>query len=230
MGHRSPLVSLAVTAVGLVALLVVNSSQTGPTEAASSTPVPAATSPAETPKSPPKTAPVPTPEPSPPEPTEPPKPTATAQLNAVYAGRTANREATVAVAVKGAKAVAYICDGQRLEAWLTGTYAAGQLNLRSKTGERITATVSKNTVTGTLTLSGETLQFTIAQAGPPAGLYRAKNSKSTIGWIVLPDGSQVGIDNDGSPAPAPRLDPTSREATVGGAAVTAQSITGDETF
>ncbi|MEV5961457.1 hypothetical protein AB0L70_06805 [Kribbella sp. NPDC051952] len=220
--------------MGLVALLVVNSTQTGPT-APTAGAAPSATQPAETSKTPPETVPVPTPEPTAPEttapePTEPPKPTATAQLNAVYAGRTANREATVAVAVKGAKAAAYICDGQSLEAWLTGTYTAGQLNLRSKTGERITATLSKNAVTGTLTLSGKTLRFTIAQAGPPAGLYRAKNSKSTIGWIVLPDGSQVGIDNDGSPAAAPRLDPTSRQATVGGASVTAQSITGDETF
>jgi hypothetical protein len=47
---------------------------------------------------------------------------------------------------------------------------------------------------------------------------------------VLPDGSQVGIDNDGTPAPAPRLDPQSGVATVDGAAVTASSVAGDETF
>jgi hypothetical protein len=61
-------------------------------------------------------------------------------------------------------------------------------------------------------------------------VYRAKNSKSTIGWIVLPNGDQVGIDNDGTPAPAPRLDPASGRATVGGVQVTAQPVAGDESL
>ena len=52
-----------------------------------------------------------------------------------------------------------------LEAWLTGTYRNGQLVLRSKTGERLTAAITNNTATGAFTLSGRTLRFSIAKAG-----------------------------------------------------------------
>jgi hypothetical protein len=136
----------------------------------------------------------------------------------------------LAIATKGDRAAAYVCDGRRLEAWLTGAYRDGRLVLRSKTGQRLTATVTNSTATGTFTLSGRTLRFAIAKAGPPAGLYRARNSTSTIGWIVLPDGKQVGVDDDGTPAPAPPLDTTTRGATVNGVPVTAQAVVGDETF
>jgi hypothetical protein len=132
--------------------------------------------------------------------------------------------------VKGGRAVAYLCDGRRVEAWLTGTQAAGRLTLRSKAGEQLTGTLTAEAVTGTVTVRGRRVSFEIGRAAPPAGLYRARTARNTIGWIVLSDGSQVGIDNDGTPAPAPPLDPSSSTATVGGTAVTATSITGDETF
>ena len=219
MGQRSPLVTLAAAAVGLVVLLVVDSTQTG------------SSAPADTVAATPATAPATTTQPPATEPTEPPpRTTAPTQLTAVFTGRTKGREATLAIAVKGGRAVAYVCDGRRLEAWLTGTFTAGQLALRSRTGERLVGTASAKAATGSFTLRGRTLTFAASPAGPPAGLYRTKNNSSTIGWIVLPDGSQVGIDNDGTPAPAPRLDPVSRLASVGGAPVTASQITGDETL
>ncbi|WP_329000023.1 hypothetical protein OHA18_37000 [Kribbella sp. NBC_00709] len=228
MGQRSPLVTLAATAVGLVGFMVVNSTQTGnPTPAGS----PAATAtaqdsatPSATPTAPGTVTPTAT-ETTMPAPSKPP-----AQVTAVYAGRTGDRVASLAIATKGDRAAAYVCDGRSLEAWLTGTFRAGRLDLRSKTGERLAATITSSTATGTFTLSGRTLRFAIAKAGPPAGLYRARNTTSTIGWIVLPDGKQVGVDNDGTPAPAPPLDTTTRAATVNGVAVTAQAVIGDETF
>ncbi|HET6987768.1 MAG TPA: hypothetical protein VFI00_14180 [Kribbella sp.] len=182
----------------------------------------------------PPTAPASATQPPTTEPTKPPPPatptTSPKQVTAVFTGRTKGREATLAIAVKGGRAVAYVCDGRRLEAWLTGTFTSGRLALRSRTGERLVGTASATAANGSLTLSGRTLTFTASPAGPPAGLYRAKNNSSTIGWIVLPDGSQVGIDNDGTPAPAPRLDPVSRAATVDGAQLTASQISGDETL
>jgi hypothetical protein len=235
MVQRSPLVTLAATAVGLVALLVVNSTQTttaGPTPTGEAT-TPAATSPATTP--PATTPPVTTPASPPPSPTAT-KPSATPSndVEAVYAGRTNAREATVAVAVKGGRAAAYVCDGRRVEAWLTGTQTAGRVTLQSRGGDRLVATVGGRTVTGTITVHGRSHRFTISKADPPAGLYRARTksngASATIGWIVLADGSQVGIENDGTPAPAPRLDPSSGAATIDGVAVTASSVTGDETF
>ena len=106
----------------------------------------------------------------------------------------------VAIAVKGDRAVAYVCDGRRLEAWLTGTFTTGQLALRSRTGERLVGRATAKSAVGTFTLRGRTLHFAISAAGPPAGLYRSASNSRTIGWIVLPDGSQVGVDNDGTPA------------------------------
>ncbi|MEU4191600.1 hypothetical protein AB0E69_06870 [Kribbella sp. NPDC026611] len=232
MGQRSPLVTLAATGVGLLALLVVDSTQAGgATPAADGTanagPTSAPASQPSTPSSSPSTA-----QPSTTEPTAtvtPSRATPAAQV-VVYVGRTAGREATLAVAVKGGRAVAYVCDGRRVEAWLTGTFTNGQLALRSKTGDRLTGSATAKTAAGELTVRGRALRFTASLAGPPAGLYRARNSKSTIGWIILPDGSQVGIDNDGTPDAAPRLDPATRTATVNGQAVTAQPIAGDETL
>ncbi|MET9272985.1 hypothetical protein [Kribbella sp. NPDC003557] len=230
MGQRSPLVTLAATVAGLVVLLVVNSTQTSTqtsvqtgTQTGTQTSSPAAT---ETTAPPTSATALPT---SPPATSAPATTKPPAARPVVYAGRTPTREA-VALAVKGNRAVSYVCDGRTLEAWLTGTVANGQAALRSRTGDHLTAILSATTATGTLTLNGRTLRFTIPAAGPPAGLYRARNSTSTIGWIVLPDGQQVGVDDDGTPAPAPPLDPDNRTATVNGIAVTAQTITGDEAF
>lgn len=229
MGQRSPLVTLAAAAVGLVALLVVNSTQTTSTGSAASEAAVTTTAPNTEP--PPASRP---PSSAPPTVTRPPAPSPTVvppqQVVAVYAGRTANREATLAVAVKGGRAAAYFCDGRSVEAWLTGTRTGDTLALRSRAGDRVVGTLGNGQVTGTVTVDGRTLRFTIAKADPPAGLYRAKTSGNTIGWIVLADGSQVGIDNDGTPAPAPPLDPSTGTSTVGGTAVTATSVTGDETF
>jgi hypothetical protein len=216
MGQRSPLVTLAAAAVGLVVLLVVNSTQTDTAAPGAA----ATTSPATT------TTPPPTPTEAPTTPSA----TPTQQVVAVFTGRTTGREATLAVAVKGGRAAAYVCDGRSVEAWLTGTLTAGRIALRSKAGDRLVGTLAAEAVTGTITVRGRQLSFTIDKAAPPAGLYRARTPRNTIGWIVLPDGSQVGVDNDGTPAPAPPLDPASGTATVGGTAVTATSITGDETF
>ncbi|MFG1622354.1 hypothetical protein [Kribbella sp. NPDC049227] len=232
MGQRSPLVTLAAAAVGLVALLVVNSTQTTSTGPASSEA--AVTS---APVTPPNTGrPAASPSSANPQPTATKQaaPTPSQQGAVVYAGRTANREATLAIAVKGGRAAAYVCDGRRVEAWLTGTRTGDTLALRSRAGDRLAGSLGSGqvtgTVTGTVTVHGRTLRFTISKADPPAGLYRAKTSGNTIGWIVLADGSQVGIDNDGTPAPAPPLDPSTGTSTVGGTAVTATSVTGDETF
>ncbi|MEU4605726.1 hypothetical protein AB0F43_22310 [Kribbella sp. NPDC023972] len=216
MGQRSPLVTLAAAAAGLVALLVVNSTQTD-----SAAPGAAATTRPATTTSPP---------PTPTETPTTPSATPTQQVVAVFTGRTTGRAATLAVAVKGGRAAAYVCDGRSVEAWLTGTLTAGRITLRSRAGDQLVGTLATEAVTGTITVRGRQLSFTIDKADPPAGLYRARTSRNTIGWIVLPDGSQVGIDNDGTAAPAPPLDLASSTATIGGTAVAATSITGDETF
>jgi hypothetical protein len=53
---------------------------------------------------------------------------------AVFAGRTAAKEATVAIAVKDGTAIAYVCDGRKVEAWLSGILNDDRLALAGPGG------------------------------------------------------------------------------------------------
>ncbi len=134
-------------------------------------------------------------------PPAPPAPTFPAQ--AMYAGDATGSDLAIAVAVKGKQASAYLCDGAAVEDWLKGTADAGKMDLTSKNGESaINATLKGKRLAGTVTFEGHKLPFSIAIAPPPAGLYRGENGKTTVGWIVLPNGQQVGmVNNDGMESP-----------------------------
>lgn len=132
---------------------------------------------------------------------------------AVYAGKDTTGKVAVAVAIKGERAVAYLCDGRSLEAWLTGTVDGGRVTLEAPSGATVDARFNGKRVTGVAAEGGDQYAFDLDKADPPAGLYREQSDTATIGWIVLPDGRQVGIKNaDGTLAPAPRLDPNAGDA------------------
>ncbi|MGV1007252.1 MAG: hypothetical protein ACOYBY_01430 [Dermatophilaceae bacterium] len=150
---------------------------------------------------------------------------------AVYVGRASDGRTTVALAVRNERAAAYLCDGRSAEAWLTGTVTASTAAL-SGAGSTLTAQPAAGGATVSFALGGRTLTATLAPAAKPAGLYRARtsNGRTTVGWIVLPDGTQVGIENSaGTPTPAPSL-PSDRSVTLDGQAVTGQEVRGDEQF
>jgi hypothetical protein len=66
-----------------------------------------------------------------------------------------------------------------------------------------------------VTINSEQYQYSAEIAHKPAGIYeaRADGFTNSIGWIVLPDGSQVGIHNiNGERSPAPHLDPDQLQA------------------
>ena len=171
---------------------------------------------------PPKTA--------PPKTSEAPK--ADAPARADYAGRADGGGASVAVSVRDGHAIAYVCDGKKVEAWLQGVTVGGKLDLKGPKGASLAGSYDTAAVTGSVTAGGTTWRFTAAPAKKPAGLYRAapkvKGKASKVGWIVQPDGSQVGIltTDDGQSAAAPALDPAAGTATVDGAPVTAEAISG----
>lgn len=176
--------------------------------------------------------PTPTPSASPtasPSPT--PTPSASPAPNADYAGRTADRTASVAIAVRDGKAIAYVCDGRTKEAWLRGDVADdGTMRLTSSPkGSTLTGTLAGGRITGAVELPGRTWKFTAAKAVKPSGLYRAtarvSGAKVEGGWIVLPDGKQVGIiDRDGEPSAAPSIDPQTGAVTVDGEQLTAKPV------
>ncbi|MBB5869605.1 serine/threonine-protein kinase [Allocatelliglobosispora scoriae] len=159
---------------------------------------------------------------------------APATVNAVWAGSTNGGAASIAISVKDGVAVAYLCDGRRAEAWLQGTAADGKLALTGAKGAALTGTFGGGKATGTVTAAGRTFTFTAPAVSKPSGLYRAvaqvRNAKVVGGWIVLPDGSQVGVvTTDGEPAPAPPIDPATGAVTVGGEPITAAPVDGSLT-
>ena len=143
---------------------------------------------------------------------------------------------TLAVGVKGNRAAGYLCDGKKVEAWLEGDVKGNTLTLHGRDASTsVTATVDRAALHGNVTLGGATLPFSAQAATGQAGLYQSRrvlNGIATrIGWIVLPDGSQVGIrNNGGARTPAPTLDPTTAQARDdNGEIVHAERISGSTT-
>jgi hypothetical protein len=218
--HRSPLVTLAGLVVAFAILFGVNLASTAPPNsdsqpsASPATPIQAATTAA----SPAETSTV----------TEPAEDDSEFPNKIVYAGRTDDGPVAVAVAILGRRAAAYLCDGNQVEAWLRGTVSGDEVSLTGRNGETLEAKLDGSALSGDVEIGDEKLDFTLREAKPPAGLYRAKGSKTTIGWIVLPDGAQVGIQTTGeTSSPAPQLNPDNPEVTVDGESLQGEPVTGD---
>ena len=168
-----------------------------------------------------------------PPPAAPPATNAPAVAEKAYAGRSAGNEVTVAIAVKDGRAVGYVCDGKKIEAWLEGTLSGSDLALKSKDGKStIDATADDKQSFGTVAVSGKEWPFAAKAASSPAGLYegraQVRGVLNRIGWIRLQDGSQTGVWNRGADkVAAPVLDPARPDAVVvDGVPVTVRTISG----
>jgi hypothetical protein len=218
--HRSPLVTLAAVALAFVIMFTVNmlSGPPGSSSTGSAGPTAAPTTaagPQQTASATPSAS-------ETPEDSEFPE-------QVVYAGRTDDGPAAIAVAVLGNQAAAYVCDGRNVESWFRGTVEGGRLSLKSKSGEALQAELDGDHLKGTVQIKNDTQKFEINEASKLAGLYRARGSKTTIGWIVLEDGSQVGVQTTGADSSAaPQLDPDSRQVMVDGESLDAAAVKGDE--
>jgi hypothetical protein len=163
-----------------------------------------------------------------------PPPAEPAVVEKAYTGRSAGNEVTVAIAVKNGKAVAYACDGKKIEAWLEGTLTGDSLSLSGKTSS-ITATLDDKASFGTVTVDGKEWPFSAKGVASPAGLYEGRGNvdgvAARVGWIVQEDGSVTGVENaGGSPKPAAALDPTNLGATMSdGSPVTVTALDGAST-
>ncbi|MGW6027756.1 hypothetical protein [Streptomyces sp. NPDC055099] len=147
-----------------------------------------------------------------------------------YAGRTADDAAAISISIRDDKAIAYYCNGRDAESWLKGNVEDdGSMRLTGKKGAKLEGTLAGNAVTGTVEVGDQPRDFTAARAKKPSGLYRAttevRGAEIDGGWIVLPDGRQVGIvKRDGTPRPAPRLDPETGVVVVDGDRLTARPV------
>jgi hypothetical protein len=167
--------------------------------------------------------------PAPPAPSTPPPPAFPAKADYVGKIPTATGTITVEVTVKGDKAVAYACDGAKVESWLWGSAVNGAVSLASKDkASRLDGRLQGDAIVGTLRIGDKTWDLTAPEAQPPAGLYVYENAGVRNSWIVDGDGGVTGVQrrSDGTTAPAPRLT-MDGIATIDGLEVKAVRVQGD---
>jgi hypothetical protein len=220
------LVAVVLLAAGFLAVNILGNPKNQQAPAAARTTVtgPAAVGP---------TAPAPAAEPAPQ-----PSPEAAAPIVAekAYTGRSSGNEVTVAVAVKDGRAVAYVCDGKKVEAWMEGSLKGGTLSLAGKTSS-IAGTVDEKATFGTVVVDGKEWPFSAKGVAAPAGLYEGRGTlagvASRVGWIVDGDGKVTGVISavgGGNARPAPALDPSAPAATtIDGTPLTVTAIDGATT-
>jgi len=213
--HRSPLITLAAVAVAFAIMFIVNMLATPPGNSSTGTAGP--------PASPSSTA------SESDEDEESPEEDDKFPEEVVYAGRAEDNAGAVAVAVLGDQAAAYFCDGRNVESWFRGTVEGTDISLTSKSDVTLEARLDGDHIKGSVQINNDTVKFEIDEAKRPAGLYRARGSKTTIGWIVLEDGAQLGVQTTGADASAaPQLDPESPQVTVDGENLNTTPVRGTE--
>ena len=137
-----------------------------------------------------------------------------------YAGEVRGGGASVAISIHGGQAIAYVCNGSVIEAWLKGTAAAGQLIMTGNHRAQLRATYNFKRAVGHVVADGIRYTFSAPAVYKPSGLYRSiaivRGAKIKAGWIVLPDGTQVGSveSNPDSAAPSAATAPVLDAATV----------------
>jgi hypothetical protein len=225
--HRSPLITLAAVAVAFAIMFTVDILSGPPGNSSTGTANPSAA---------PATASASS---SSPQPTETvvasPSPSATKSTDnkipekIVYAGHAEDGAGAIAVAVLDSQAAAYFCDGRSVESWFRGAVTGSDISLKSKGGAPLRASLNGDHLKGSLRIQNDRVRFEINKAKKPAGLYRARGSKTTIGWIVLEDGSEVGVQTTGEDSTAaPDLNPENPQVTVDGEELDAAPVNGND--
>jgi len=169
-------------------------------------------------------------------------PNADVPPKADYVARTDSGGAAIAISVHAGKAVAYMCNGHAVAAWLRGTAKAGKLELTGKNGARLDVSYRTGKATGSIMADGTKYTFSaplvhrVSSGHRPPGLYEATAKVDGVqikaGWVVLPDGSQIGsveYDPGSAIAPtaqAPVLDLTTGTAQYDGVTLVASLISG----
>jgi hypothetical protein len=118
------------------------------------------------------------------------------QARHTFVGAVAGSEAYVALVAAGGQALVYICDGDRVAAWLPAKVAGKRVALASH-GVVLRAHWAGHNVTGTVRLGGGAAhRFTAAPAVEgKTGLFRGSETiagrQFRLGWIWL--GSRLGL-------------------------------------
>jgi serine/threonine-protein kinase len=167
-----------------------------------------------------------------------PAPTRTTPTRADFTGRVGGGGGSVAVAVHGDKAIAYVCNGSTVEGWMRGKVENGKLTLTGKNNTHLTASIHTGTVTGDVEAHGTDYSFSVPtvskSSSKSSGLYQAtavvQGKTIKAGWIVMGDGTQIGsleINESGENAvTAPKLDVATMTARIGNVVLHAVPVSG----
>lgn len=149
--------------------------------------------------------------------------------SADYAGEVQGGAAAIAISVHGTHAIAYLCNGASMDAWMTGTAVNGHLTLNGKNGAHLDASFDSKGASGTAVVDGTSFQLPLqterltVQKQKDAGLFRATGmvGGKTVkaGWIVLQNGKTIGSIETSPDSPAP---PTTRAPALDLATLTAR--------
>ncbi|GIJ12590.1 hypothetical protein ACFFMR_22745 [Micromonospora andamanensis] len=149
--------------------------------------------------------------------------------------------ATIAITVKDGKAEAYVCDGRSMELWLSGTVRDGKIELTGKDA-KLTGVIRGDRASGEMIVGVRRWKFTArpdntsseeavvkSGSGTAPAIYRVTDETRKAGydggWIMLPDGTQIGIVTwNGKPIPAPPLDPAFNSTVVNGVTLVAEPV------
>jgi serine/threonine-protein kinase len=152
---------------------------------------------------------------------------------AIFTGRTADGDLTLAIGFKDGRAAGYLCDGDQVEAWLEGGVDGDRLVLQGPSADTaVDAVADQFGLQGTVTVQGVRQRFSAQIATAAAGLYENRRSvegiATRIGWIVLSTGEVVGVVRRGDVrSAAPQLDVATLTAVDGGEVIRAERLAGD---
>ena len=148
---------------------------------------------------------------------------------AVYAGRTDDDSAAIAVAVLGDQAAAYLCDGQDVEAWFRGTVEGDEISLTSKRGAALEAKLVHGGAGG---------QDRAGRRGADLHHRSGGATGRDIPGARVEDHHRVdrpvrrlaggNPDHRRGVGPAPELDPDDPEVTVDGEQLQGEPVSGDQ--
>jgi hypothetical protein len=130
-----------------------------------------------------------------------------------YAGVVQGNGGLIAISIRNGKVIAYFCDG-RIESWLKGTAENNTITAEGK-NSLLTASIAKGKAQGRIQFGKQSWRFVASVVKKPSGLYRAtanvRGAKVVGGWIILPNGQEVGrlSIGAGNGEPAPRFVPGS---------------------
>ena len=167
-----------------------------------------------------------------------PAPTRTTPTRADFTGRVGGGGGSVAVAVHGDKAVAYVCNGSTVEGWMRGTVQGNKLVLTGKNNAHLTASYHAGKVTGDVAAHGTDYSFSVStvskSVSKSSGLFQAtarvQGKTIKAGWIVLGDGTQIGsVETDelgDNAVTAPKLDVATMTARIGNVVLHAVPVSG----